>query len=40
MISIELLTNLLINFYFSKYLFVAGTFYGIFRIVRRLITND
>jgi len=39
MISTEIIINLLTEFYFAKYLFIASIIYGIFRIVERMMMN-
>lgn len=39
MVDITLLTNVLNNFYFTKYLFMAGAVYGVMRLLKMLIIN-
>ena len=39
MISIEIMVNLLTQFYFAKYLFIASIIYGLFKLVERLMMN-
>ena len=37
MIDITIITKMLTQFYFSKYLFMASVIYGIFKLVKSLI---
>lgn len=39
MFDINILTNLLTEFYFSRWLFMGSCFYGLFRLCRFLILN-
>lgn len=39
MVELTLFTNVLTNFYFSQYLFIAGAVYGVMRLLKMLIIN-
>lgn len=39
MISIEIFKNILTEYYFSKYLFMASCIYGLFRLIGKLTLN-